>query len=80
MKTIHNKYLGEIKDDIDGKWVNRERLVIDLRVLKNWHIEEWEKMNNQSLYNEIIKKFIENGFIEADCQLYTQLLNSKVSF
>ena len=73
VRALYQKYLKEIKEDVERKWANRERTIVDLRVLKEWYVKDWHTRTSESLYREIVSKFTSLGFIEDGFGTFSQM-------
>ena len=62
MQRIRKLYLKEIENDIEFKWSNRERLLMDLKLFKAWHPEEWKGMSEDDLFRHFMDYFRRDGF------------------
>ena len=71
--------MAEVERDVIEKWETREKAMIDLRVLKEWHTNDWDIRTDDSLANEWIKFSNEKGFIKEPGNVFVQLLNSGIS-
>ena len=80
MKFIYHKYLDEMERDVREKWINRERAFIDLRILKDWQLKNWQTRTTESLYDELLKRFQEKKFISGESNMFAQLLKNEDSF
>ena len=80
MKFIYHKYLDEMERDVREKWINRERAFIDLRILKDWQLKNWQTRTTESLYDELLKRFQEKKFISGNSNMFAQLLKNEDSF
>ena len=58
--------------DIRDKWSKREKVLIDLKLLKEWYPKEWKTLATKDLANEVIRKFIELDMMEGDFFRFTQ--------
>ena len=79
LRDIRVKYISEVKQDVIEKWTNREKVVMNLRVLKDWHVKDWNTRTEESLYKHWRKYFDEKGFTSRAERVFSQLLSSKVS-
>ena len=73
IKQLYQRYLEEIKNDVERKWANRERTIVDLRLLKSWYIKNWHTRTAESLNSELVQKFVEMGFIEDGFGTFSQM-------
>lgn len=80
MKIIYYKYLDEIEKDVKEKWTNRERAFIDLRILKDWQLRNWQTRTNDSLYGDLVQKFQEKKFLTGESKMFAQLLKNEERF
>ena len=62
MQRIRKLYLKEIENDIEFKWSNRERLLMDLKLFKAWYPEEWKGMSEDDLFRHFMDYFRRNRF------------------
>ena len=61
MKRIRRLYLKEIEADIEAKWTNRERVLMDLKLFKNWYNPKWEEMTEDDLFRHFMDYFLRKG-------------------
>ena len=79
MKILYYRYLDEMERDVREKWANRERAFIDLRLLKDWHIKNWQTRTTDSLYAELLQKFHDKKFLNGDQHMFEQVLKNQDS-
>ena len=79
LKDIRVKYISEVKQDVIEKWTNREKVVINLQVLKEWHAKDWSTRTEDSLYNHWYYFFEQKGYISNPERAFSQLLEKKVN-
>ena len=77
LQDIYEGYLKEVEAHIKEKWENRERHLIDMKVLKPWYLHDWKTKTNESAAVFYKKEFEERGYFSGDSHLFTQLLSEQ---
>ena len=77
LQEIYDKYLEEVKAHIQEKWDNRERDLIDMKVLKPWFLEDWKSRTVESAAEFFKKKFKEREYFNGASHVFTQLLSEQ---
>ena len=77
LKDLYNKYIEEVEADVKEKWANREKFSIDMKVLKDWYINDWEMKDEKALSSEYLVKLVDLKYIKDDENRLAQLLGSK---
>ena len=77
LQEIYEKYLEEVKAHLQEKWENRERDLIDMKVLKPWYLEDWKNRTVESTAEFFRNKFTERNYINGASHVFTQLLSEQ---
>ena len=73
-KEIYRKHLDEVEESIKEVWLNREKLLIDVRMVKSWHIRNWKERTDESIAKILMHQFKDMNFINGDSHTFSQLL------
>ena len=60
LKDLHTKYLDEISENVKSKWQNREKVELNVRVLKEWFVSDWQNLDPESLSDKIVQKLVKH--------------------
>ena len=74
---LYEAYLEEVEAHIKQKWDNRERDLIDMRVLKPWYLADWKSRTTESAAEFYRKIFTERGYCNGETHMFTQLLSEQ---
>ena len=58
---IYEQYIAEVSNHIQERWENREKILMDLRILKKWLPEKWDEMTEEALYEHFMEYFSRSG-------------------
>ena len=79
LREIYNNYIKEIEADVIEKWESRDKAYMDLRILKDWYVKDWESLTSESLAIKFIKKLEGKEYLTEPGNMFSQLLTSNVS-
>ena len=77
LQDIYEKYLDEVKAHLQEKWDNRERDLIDMKVLKPWYLDDWKSRTVESAAEFFRGKFKERNYFTGASHVFTQLLSEQ---
>ena len=80
MQDIYEKHLEEVEESIKDIWENREKLLIDLKIIKKWHVKDWKTRTNDSIAKSLLQQFKNMGFLSNEAHIFSQLLIEDVSY
>ena len=80
LQEIYEKYLEEVKTHLQEKWENRERDLIDMKVLKPWYLDDWKNRTVESTADFFKRKFSERNYFNGASHVFTQLLSEQKVF
>ena len=66
--------MDEVEESIKEVWLNRDKLLIDLKVVKSWHIRNWKERTDESIAKIMMHQFKDLGFLSGDAHVFSQLL------
>ena len=79
LQEIYKKHLEEVEESIRDIWDNRDKILIDLKIIKSWHIKNWKTRTNESISKIMLHQFKDMGFISNESHIFSQLLVEDVS-
>ena len=79
LQEIYKKHLEEVEESIRDIWENRDRILIDLKIIKSWHIKDWKTRTNESIAKIMMHQYKDLGFISNESHIFSQLLIEDVS-
>ena len=68
------KHLDEVEESIKEVWLNRDKLLIDVRVVKSWFIRNWKERTDESVAKILMHQFKDMNFISGESHIFSQLL------
>lgn len=77
LQDLYEAYLLEVEAHIQEKWDNRERDLIDMKVLKPWFMDDWKTRTTESAAEFYRKTFSERGYFNGETHMFTQLLTDQ---
>ena len=66
--------MDEVEESIKEVWLNRDKLLIDLKVVKSWHIRNWKERTDESIAKILMHQFKDLNFVSGDSHVFSQLL------
>lgn len=79
LQEIYKKHLEEVEESIRDIWDNRDKILIDLKIIKSWHVRNWKTRTNESLSKIMMHQFKDLGFYSNEAHVFSQLLIEDVS-
>ena len=80
LKDLYDCYLNEIRRDLMEQWANREKILMDIKILKPWYPQGWQTATNESITNRALAYFNKEMMINGVHHVFAQLLTAKVKF
>ena len=77
LQELYEAYLEEVEAHIQDKWDNRERDLIDMKVLKPWYLADWKTRTTESAAEFYKKAFSEREYFSGETHMFTQLLSEQ---
>ena len=79
LQELYKKHLQEVEDSIKEVWDNRDKILIDLKIVKSWFVRDWKERTNESLSNIMMHQYKDLGYVNGEGHTFTQLLVEDVS-
>ena len=77
LQNLYEDYLKEVEAHLKEKWDNRERDLIDMKVLKPWFLHDWKDRTTESAAEFFKTTFANRGYFNGDSHIFTQLLSEQ---
>ena len=78
LRDIYTFYIQEIAEDMRTNWENREVILMDLKLLKEWYPKGWQFASQKTLAEGITRLFKKKKFFRNASNMFSQILAEEV--